>query len=117
LFALPAGLGPTAVALLAPVVGLAYARAPDKAACLVAAWDGLGGLDLTFARTVGVFSVPSRDAVEVQPISDLMTVLPLSLIAVYLVPLFFVLHLASLAKLSREAGATRDPGRVTDAGT
>src|SRR5215467_9705471 len=39
LFALPAGLGDTVVGLLAPVVGLAYARAPQKAAGLVAAWN------------------------------------------------------------------------------
>jgi len=50
-------------------------------------------------------TAPSRYALEVQPTSDLMTVLPLVLIAVYLVPLFFVLHLASLAKLARETPA------------
>jgi hypothetical protein len=43
-----------------------------------------------------------------------MTVLPLVLIPVYLVPLFFVLHLASLAKLRREAGAISGHGRVAD---
>ena len=37
LFALPAGLGDTVIGLSAPVVGLAYARAPHKAAGLVAA--------------------------------------------------------------------------------
>src|SRR5262249_45978762 len=42
LFAMPAGLGDTVVGLLAPVVGLAYARAPKKAAGLVAAWNVLG---------------------------------------------------------------------------
>jgi hypothetical protein len=45
-----------------------------------------------------------------------MTVLPLVLIPIYLVPLFFVLHLASLAKLRREASAaTSGHGRVADA--
>jgi len=43
-----------------------------------------------------------------------MTVLPLVLIPVYLVPLFFVFHLASLAKLSRETNASDNRGRVAD---
>ena len=107
LFALPAGLGDTVVGLLAPVVGLAYARAPHKAAGLVAAWNVLGLLDLIDALGLGFLTAPSRYALEVQPTSDLMTVLPLVLVPVYLVPLFFVLHLASLAKLRREAVASR----------
>jgi hypothetical protein len=43
-----------------------------------------------------------------------MTVLPLVLIPVYLVPLFFVLHLASLAKLRRDTGASQSHGKVAD---
>src|SRR5262245_8170230 len=100
-----AGLGDTVVGRLAPVVGLAYARAPHKALGLVAAWNVLGLIDLTDALGLGFLTAPSRYALEVQPNSDLMTVLPLVLIAVYLVPLFFVLHLASLAKLARETPA------------
>ena len=49
LFALPAGVGDIFVGLSAPVVGLAYARAPQKAAGLVAAWNVLGLLDLADA--------------------------------------------------------------------
>ena len=115
LFALPAGLGDVVVGLLAPVVGLAYPRAPHKAAGLVAAWNVLGLLDLADALSLGFLTAPSRYAFEVQPNSDLMTVLPLVLIPIYLVPLFFVLHLASLAKLRREAGATPGHGRLADA--
>ena len=111
LFALPAGLGDTVIGLSAPVVGLAYARAPHKAAGLVAAWNVLGLLDLIDALGLGFLTAPSRYALEVQPTSDLMTVLPLVLIPVYLVPLFFVLHLASLTKLRREAVATNGHGR------
>ena len=113
LFALPAGLGDTVVGLLAPVVGLAYARAPHKAAGLVAAWNVLGLLDLTDALVLGFLTSPSRYALEVQPNSDLMTVLPLVLIPVYLVPLSIVLHLASLAKLRREA--SQNYGRIAGA--
>ena len=115
LFALPAGLGDTVIGLLAPVVGLAYARAPHKAAGLVAAWNVLGLLDLIDALGARFHDCAVSYALEVQPTSDLMTVLPLVLIPVYLVPLFFVLHLASLAKLRREAGATPGHGRVADA--
>jgi hypothetical protein len=114
LFALPAGLGDTVEGLLAPVVGLAYARAPQKAEGLVAAWNVLGLLDLTDALGLGFLTAPSRYALEVQPTSDLMTVLPLVLVSVYLVPLFFVLHLASLAKLARETRASQSLGRVAD---
>ena len=45
LFAFPAGIGDVAVGLLAPLVGLAYARAPRETASLVAAWNVLGILD------------------------------------------------------------------------
>lgn len=41
--------------------------------------------------------------IEVQPTSDLMTVLPMVLIPVYLVPLSIMLHIASLAKLHRSS--------------
>ena len=114
LFALPAGLGDTVVGLLAPVVGLAYARAPQKATGLVAAWNVLGILDLVDALGLGFFTAPSRFALEIQPTSDLMTVLPLVLIPVYLVPLSIVLHIASLAKLGRETRASQSRGRVAD---
>src|SRR5262245_31440550 len=114
LFALPAGLGDTVVGLLAPVVGLAYARAPQKAAGLVAAGNVLGVLDLTDALGLGFLSLSSRYAFEVQPNSDMVTILPLVLIPIYLVPLFFVFHLASLAKLSRETGAFQSHGTVSD---
>jgi hypothetical protein len=115
LFAWPSAVGDIAIGLSAPVVGLAYARAPDKAAGLVAAWNVLGLLDLIDALGLGFFTAPSRFALEIQPTSDLMTVLPLVLVPVYLVPLSIVLHIASLAKLRREAGATPGHGRVADA--
>jgi len=105
LFALPAGVGDVVIGLSAPVVALAYIRAPHKAAGLVAAWNVLGILDLIDALGLGFLTAPSRYALEVQQTSDLMTVLPLVLIPVYLVPLFFVLHLASLTKLRRETRA------------
>jgi hypothetical protein len=44
-----------------------------------------------------------------------MSILPMVLIPVYLVPLSIGLHLASLAKLRREAQAFQSRGRVADA--
>ena len=65
LFALPAGVGDILVGLSAPVVGLAYARAPQKAAGLIAAWNVLGLLDLIDALGLGFLTAPSRYAFEV----------------------------------------------------
>jgi len=59
LFAWPAGIGDIAIGLLAPVVGLAYARAPRKAASLVAAWNVFGILDLMIAVGTGFMTAPS----------------------------------------------------------
>lgn len=107
LFAWPAGVGDIAIGLLAPVVGFAYSRAPRDAAGFVRAWNVFGILDLVVAVTTGFMTAPSLlQPIEVQPNSDLMTVLPMVLIPVYLVPLSILLHLASLAKLHRAAAQT-----------
>jgi hypothetical protein len=117
LFAWPAGVGDIAIGLLAPVVGFAYARAPSKAAGLITAWNVFGILDLVIAVTTGFMTAPSLlQPIEVQPTSDLMTVLPMVLIPVYLVPLSIVLHLASLAKLHRatvQVAGGKGVGRVS----
>jgi hypothetical protein len=106
LFAWPAGIGDIAIGLLAPIVGLAYARAPRNTASLVAAWNVFGILDLVIAVGTGFLTAPSLLVpFETQPTSELMTVLPMVIIPVYLVPLSIVLHLASLVKLHREAVA------------
>jgi hypothetical protein len=104
LFAWPAGVGDIAIGLLAPVVAFAYARTPRDAAGLVRAWNVFGILDLVVAVTTGFLTAPSLlQPIEVQPNSEMMSVLPMVLIPVYLVPLSIVLHLASLAKLHRRA--------------
>ncbi|MGH9807151.1 MAG: hypothetical protein ACRD9W_07790, partial [Terriglobia bacterium] len=106
-FAWPAGVGDIAIGVLAPIVGFAYARAPSATAGLVRAWNVFGILDLAVAVTTGFMTAPSLlQPIPVEPSSDLMTVLPMVLIPVYLVPLSIVLHLASLAKLHRSADVT-----------
>jgi hypothetical protein len=108
LFAWSAGVGDIAIGLLAPVVGFAYARSPRDAAGLVRAWNVFGILDLVVAVTTGFMTAPSLlQPIEVQPNSELMSILPMVLIPVYLVPLSIMLHVASLAKLHRtEAQST-----------
>ncbi len=102
LFAWPAGVGDIAVGLLAPVVGLAYARAPSTSGGMVTAWNVFGILDLVVAVTAGFMTSPSAlQPIQVEPNSALMTVLPMVLIPVFLVPLSIMLHVASLAKLYR----------------
>ncbi len=114
LFAWPAGVGDIVIGLLAPVVGLAYARAPRDTAGLVRAWNVFGILDLVVAVTTGFLTAPSLiQPIVVQPSSELMTVLPMVLIPAYLVPLSILLHIASLAKLHR-ATAT-DGNRLVSA--
>ena len=75
-------------------------------------WNVFGILDLMIAVGTGFATAPSLiQPIEVQPTSELMTVLPMVLIPVYLVPLSIVLHLASLAKFRREAVTGNGFGR------
>jgi hypothetical protein len=116
LFALPAGIGDMIIGLSAPLVALAYAKSPLRTAGLVRIWNVLGILDLTIAVSTGFITAPSRlFTVDFQPNSDLMTVLPLVLVPVYLVPLSIVLHLASLAKLHRDTAPVVSAKRVANA--
>lgn len=106
LFAWPAGIGDIAIGLLAPVVGFAYARAPRDSAGLVRAWNVFGIFDLVVAVATGFIASPSLlQPFEFQPSSELMTVLPMVLIPIYLVPLSILLHAASLTKLRRATAA------------
>ncbi|MGH6824813.1 hypothetical protein [Methyloceanibacter sp.] len=115
-FAWPAGVGDIAIGLLAPIIGLAYARAPRKAIGLVAAWNVFGILDLIVAVGTGFMTAPSRFlSWDVHPTSALVTLLPMVMIPVYLVPLSIVLHLASLTKLRRESHASEGQGRIAGA--
>jgi hypothetical protein len=64
--------------------GCSYARAPRKAASLVAAWNVLCILDLIIAVGTGFMTAPSRfPSLEVQPTSELMTALSMVLIPFY----------------------------------
>src|SRR6516164_2247049 len=96
LFAWPAGVGDVIVGLLAPAVALAYAGDARRNVGRVTAWNTLGILDLVVAITTGFITSPSPRCSD-EPPHELIAVFPLVLIAVYLAPLSFLLHLGSLA--------------------
>jgi hypothetical protein len=102
LFALPAGVGDLLVVGLAPFVAWAYTRNPRASAGLVAAWNILGIADFVAAIATGFATGPSP--VQLAAFDNpnvLIAQFPLVLIPTYLVPLWTVLHIASLTKLLR----------------
>jgi hypothetical protein len=99
-FAWPAGVGDVIVGLLAPAVGIAYARRSRNAVALVRAWNLLGISDLIVAVTTGFLSSPSPlQLFAFGTPNELISQFPLAMIPVFLVPLSILLHLASLKKL------------------
>jgi hypothetical protein len=99
-FALPAGIGDVIVGLVAPLVGIAYARNPTKAAGLVRAWNIFGILDLIVAVGTGLLTSPSPiQILSFDAPNELISAFPLVMVPVFLVPLSILLHLASLKKL------------------
>jgi hypothetical protein len=113
LFAWPAGLGDIIVGLLAPVVGLAYARAPRESTGLVSAWNIFGILDLVVAVATGFITSPSLlQPFVVQPQNELMGIFPMVMIPTYLVPLSILLHVASLTKLPRSVAQAHGPDKL-----
>lgn len=104
LFAWPAGIGDVLVGVLAPVIAIAYARAPRQNADLVAAWNLFGLADLLIAVIAGVLTSPSTLQLFAFDLpNELVSRFPLVLVPTFLVPLSVLLHLASLEKLNRSA--------------
>ncbi|HUU25073.1 MAG TPA: hypothetical protein VMW68_05855 [Methyloceanibacter sp.] len=113
LFAWPAGLGDILVGVLAPVVAIAYARAPQQNGDIVSAWNWFGIGDLVVAVGTGFVTAPSLlQPFAVEPANQLITNFPLSLIPTFLVPLSILLHVASLTKLHRATSAAEIPRTV-----
>lgn len=109
LFAWPAGLGDMAIGATAPLVVLALRRQPAFAAgTLFRVWNLLGILDLVVAVSLGGLSslrgLGISDTITTFPMAEL----PLVLIPTFFVPLFIMLHIASLL----QAGQFREAGRV-----
>ncbi|HEY1758541.1 MAG TPA: hypothetical protein VGG72_24435 [Bryobacteraceae bacterium] len=99
-FAWPAGVGDVIVGLLAPVAGIASARASRMPAGWLWAWNLFGIADLSVAVTTGFLSSPSpAQLLALGHPNTLISAFPLVMIPVFLVPLAVLLHLASLHKL------------------
>jgi hypothetical protein len=99
-FAWPAGVGDVVVGLLAPLVALRYARRSAGSISLAVIWNVLGLLDLIEAVAMGFITSPSPlQMLAFDTPNELITMYPLALVPVYLVPLAVILHVASLAQL------------------
>jgi hypothetical protein len=95
-FALPAGYGDIALGLTAPVVALKWADPEHRAGFIL--WQILGITDLVTAVGLGA------GAAYLQPHgipTSPMTVLPLSIIPTFGVPLLMILHFISIAQALR----------------
>lgn len=97
IFALPAGLGDMAVGATALLVAARYAKPEHRRDFIV--WQSLGIFDLVLAVTLGT------TAGILSPGADMtrMTVLPLSLIPTFAVPLLIMLHFICIAQARRWA--------------
>jgi len=109
-FALPAGCGDFVVGALAPLVAYVLAGERSWARPLAVAWNVLGIADLVVALGIGALSAPSTIRIfHGSPSTAAMAQLPLSMIPVFAVPIFLLLHTVSLLKIGRarrESGAS-----------
>jgi len=97
-FALPVGWGDVAIGVTAPFVALYLARNADRRKSFIA-WQVLGMADLVTAVTLGVLSSPPPVGILGHGITtEAMTVLPLSMIPTFAVPLLFILHIITIAQ-------------------
>ena len=96
-FALPAGLGDIAVGLAAPSAARRLARGDHTGAVR---FHLLGLLDLVVAITIGYLAGlgPYRP-LDITPTTELLSLLPLALVATVAVPTALALHVVSLTRL------------------
>ena len=100
-FALPAGWGDIAVGLTAPFVA-AYLATPKHRGVFIA-WHVAGLLDLVMAISLGILSTTSDGGVGMAA----MTVLPLSLVPSFIVPLLAIAHIVAIAEAAGWASLPR----------
>ena len=97
-FALPAGWGDFAIGVTAPFVAIYLAGNAERKASFIA-WQLLGMLDLVTAVTLGVLASPAPVGILGHGVTtEAMTVLPLSVIPTFAVPLLLILHMISIAQ-------------------
>jgi hypothetical protein len=98
-FALPAGWGDVAIGITAPFVAIYLAGNAERKASYVV-WQLLGMLDLATAVTLGVLASPAPVGILSHGVTtEAMTVLPLSVIPTFAVPLLLILHTISIAQV------------------
>jgi hypothetical protein len=103
LFAVPAGIGDVATALVAPFVVRRLARGSGRRPAL---WlNAFGMTDLVLA--IGLGALTGFQLIAVNPSAAPITQLPLALIPTAVVPLLFALHVTSVSAL------TKSPLRAT----
>ncbi len=96
IFALPAGWGDIAVGATAPLVAMKLANSRHRKGFIL--WQVLGISDLLMAVTLGSIAGLLRpDGI----VTGAMTVLPLSLIPTFAVPLLIILHVICIAQARR----------------
>jgi len=98
-FAFPAGLGDMAVGMTAPWIVMALLRRPGFATSKAfARWNLLGMLDLAVAVGIGTLDTVLATGAPGEVNTGAMAMMPLILIPGFLVPLFFMLHIAALLR-------------------
>jgi hypothetical protein len=93
IFALPAGWGDIAVGASALVVARVLVKPEHKRRFVL--WQVLGMADLVMAVSLGVTAGLLRSE---GPTTEVMTVLPLSLVPTFIVPLLFIFHIICIAQ-------------------
>jgi len=93
IFALPAGYGDMAIGATATLVAWKLANPARRNSFIL--WQALGMADLVNAVTLGT---TARLLIPDSTSMGAMTVLPLSLVPTFLVPLFFIFHVISIAQ-------------------
>jgi hypothetical protein len=99
-FAYTAGVGDILIAVAAPFVAWALATGRSWSRQAAVAFNVAGLADFVGAVGTGFFSAPSPiRLLFTTPSTELMTVLPMILVPVFLVPAFTLLHVFSLWQL------------------
>jgi hypothetical protein len=111
IFALPAGYGDMAIGMTATFAAWKLADPARRNSFI--AWQLLGITDLITAVSLGT---TARLLSPHGPSMEAMTVLPLSLVPTFLVPLFFIFHAICIAQARAwKTAAERRPNRIARA--
>jgi hypothetical protein len=102
IFALPAGWGDIFIGATAPLVAIGFTTANHRKSYIL--WQVLGITDLVTAVTLGT---TARLISPQAAATGAMTVLPLSLIPTFGVPLFLIFHIICIAQARKWSGNAR----------